>query len=78
MDALLEFLAKHYILWIVFSVFLIFALIGYFVRKNRGEEEYKIDNDLSNIDFSDIKVANNVSINEAVNNKSRVDNTETL
>lgn len=78
MDALLEFLSKHYILWIVISIFLVFALIGYFVRNKRGDEEFKIDNDTSNIDFSDIEVTNNVSINDALKNKSSIDNTEIL
>ena len=76
MNTLLEFLARHYILWIVISTFLIFALIGYFVRNNKSDNDFKINDNTPDIDFSNI--ANNVSINDALNKNSSTDKTESL
>jgi hypothetical protein len=67
MSAILEFFGRHNILFIILSILLIFALIGYLMQKKRGlpspyEVSNKEDDNLTNIS----NVAGNVSLQEVV------------
>ncbi len=57
MDKIMEFLGNIYIILILITIILIFALIGYFVNRKRSKgTQFKIDN--------------NVDLNEEINNNN--------
>lgn len=44
MTSILEFLSKHYLIFDLITLFLIFSLIGYFVsRKKEKDSKFKLD-----------------------------------
>ena len=48
MEKIGEFLANYYIVFIIISVFLLLALIGFFVSVKKGKQvQYKIDNSVN-------------------------------
>lgn len=70
MIKLLDFLAKWHILFIILSLILIFALIGYFVeRKRHKKAPFKIpskSNDFTTIDIKNLD--NTMSLKDALSN----------
>lgn len=74
MNGIMDFIANNYIIFIIISLFLIFALIGYFVESKRGEgTPFKIEQEKTpEIKLEDIHVTNNISLKEAVNNTAGV------
>lgn len=48
MEKIGEFLANYYIVFIIISVFLLLALIGFFVSVKKGKQvQFKIDNSVN-------------------------------
>lgn len=84
MEKLLSFLSNYYWVFIIISVILIFALIGYFVNKKKNEgTSYKInDNSFNNqeLNLNRAEINNNISLQEMVKNNASVtkDETDTL
>lgn len=51
MDNFIDFLGNIYLILIVITLILVFALIGYFVNKKRSKgNQFKIDNNQNNMD----------------------------
>ncbi len=72
MTTFLNFISDWYILLIVITLILFFALIGYFVeRKRRKPSPFKIasdKNDAEQINIENLKsISSNVSLSEALN-----------
>lgn len=72
MTKILDFLADWYILFIVITILLIFALIGYFVERKRSKHSpFKIASDRNEIEQMSIdnlkSMSSNVSLSEALN-----------
>ena len=72
MDNILDFLANWYVLFIIISIILIFALIGYFVERKRSKPSpFKIASDKDIEDQMNIdnlkNMSGNVSLSEALN-----------
>lgn len=72
MERLLGFLSKWHILFIIISVILIFALIGYFVEKKRHKASpFKIaseKNKIEEINVQDLKnMDQSMSLSDALN-----------
>ncbi len=64
-----EFLANNYVILIIISVFLIFSLVGFFVkRKKEQQEPFKINNEVN----QEI-INNNVNPN-IINNQNNINN----
>lgn len=80
MDKFATFLSNHYLLLDLISLFLIFALAGYFVEKKRKKESpFKIAQDKYkqekvNLNQMQNQVSNNVSLSEFVNQNASVKN----
>lgn len=76
MEEILMFLSDNYLILVIISLFLIFALIGYFVEmKNGVEEPFKIENDVfktPELNLENIEINNNVSLNEMFKGKASV------
>lgn len=73
MGKLLDFASKNYIFMIILSFLLIFALVGYFVKRKQGDDAVKSMNEKPQdaIDFSNIKVDSSLSLNQMVNNSTK-------
>ena len=74
MEGLLNSLADHYVLYIIISLLLIFALIGYFVKKKSNTSQpYKIAdaNAQAEIDLANLaqSVNKDVSLQDFVNHR---------
>lgn len=76
MEKFLNILANYYIILIIITLILIFALIGYFVNERRKRNKiFKISKESSeNIDITNISLGNNVSLNEALNKNKSINN----
>ena len=76
MEKILNILANYYIILIIITLILIFALIGYFVNERRKRNKiFKISKESSeNIDITNISLGNNVSLNEALNKNKSINN----
>ena len=76
MEEILMFLSDNYLILVIISLFLIFALIGYFVEmKNSVEEPFKIDSDVfktPEINLENIEINNNVSLKDMFKEKASV------
>ncbi len=81
MEKLLSFLSNYYWAFIIITVILIFALIGYLVNKKKNEEiTYKInDNSFNNqeLNLNKTEINNNMSLQEMVKNNASVTKEET-
>lgn len=62
MENFIKFISDNYIIFIIITLVLIFALIGYFVERKRSKVSFKIDNSEIN---TQVEVLNNP---EAKNN----------
>lgn len=62
MENFIKFISDNYIIFIIVTLVLIFALIGYFVERKRSKVSFKIDNSEIN---TQVEVLNNP---EAKNN----------
>ena len=78
MTAFLNFLADYHILFIIISIILIFALIGYFVQKRRRKSSpFKITNENEAEELNIVNmnnVDNNVSLSDALNKNATIKN----
>lgn len=82
MTSILEFLSKHYLIFDLISLFLVFSLIGYFVsRKKEKENTFKINNGQNNTyqNINDIKdlqpqINTNMSLQDLVKENKSVNN----
>ncbi len=81
MEKLLDFLADWYILWIVITLLLLFALVGYFVeRKRKKTSPFKINNkkidiEEEKVDIESLKnMSGNLSLADALNKNTIVNN----
>jgi len=76
MEEILMFLSDNYLILVIISLFLIFALIGYFVEmKNSVEEPFKIDSDVfktPELNLENIEINNNVSLKDMFKEKASV------
>ena len=61
MEKILDFLANYYIIFIVITVFLIFSLIGFFIKREREKnKQFKIKDNSTKINInSDINTPTN-------------------
>lgn len=68
MSGFINFLANNYVILIIITLFLIFALVGYFVEIKRGEgTPFKLDAPKEpEIKLEDIHITNNISLQEMV------------
>lgn len=79
MAKFLDFLANWHIIFIILSLVLIFALIGFFVEKKRHKgSPFKIaseQNKMQEINMNSLKqMSNTVSLSEAVNKNADLKN----
>lgn len=79
MTKFLDFLADWHILFIILSLVLIFALIGYFVEKKRHKgSPFKIASEQNKIDEFNMdnlkQMSGSVSLTEAVNKNADIKN----
>jgi hypothetical protein len=68
MDNFIEFVTNNYIWFLVISIFLIFALIGYIVDSKRDGSSFKRRSRNVNINTVEIDIPEDLSINEVINN----------
>ena len=68
MDNFIEFVTNNYIWFLVISIFLIFALIGYIVDSKRDGSSFKRRSRNININTVEIDIPEDLSINEVINN----------
>lgn len=75
MEQFINFITQHYLLFDIITLFLILALIGYFVNiKKEKNKVFKINN--SENEIKDIPINTNMSLQDFVNeNKSDGTNT---
>lgn len=75
MEQFINFITQHYLLFDIITLFLILALIGYFVNiKKEKNKVFKINN--SENEIKDIPINTNMSLQDFVNkNKSVGTNT---
>ena len=75
MEQFINFITQHYLLFDIITLFLILALIGYFVNiKKEKNKVFKINN--SENEIKDIPINTNMSLQDFVNeNKSFGTNT---
>ena len=75
MEQFINFITQHYLLFNIITLFLILALIGYFVNiKKEKNKVFKINN--SENEIKDIPINTNMSLQDFVNeNKSVGTNT---
>lgn len=76
MEDFLKFLSDKYLLLILITLFLICALVGYFVDiKKKKESPFKIASDnmkKMDVNINDIQVNNNVSLQDKVKENAGV------
>ena len=66
MEGLLNFLKNYYVIFIILSVLLIFALIGYIVDKKKKESKvYEAASESKGL--NDVNIDTNVYLQDAVN-----------
>ena len=78
MEQFINFITQHYLLFDIITLFLILALIGYFVNiKKQKSNVFKINNGENEI--NDIPINTNMSLQDFVNeNKSVGTNTNNI
>lgn len=73
MDSFLDFLGNYYFIFIILTVFNLFALVGYFVNiKKSKEPEFKIANE--NTENKEVSVDMNKSLQDIVNEHATIKN----
>ncbi len=85
MNRFTGFIVNHYTWFLFISIALILALIGYFVDLKRAKKNiYKIEKNKNELNFDNINVDNNVSLqamvdkNKTINNSSNIEPPESL
>ena len=74
MDGFVNFIIEHYIIFDIIGVFLILALIGYFVSiKKEKDKVFKLNDETMNI-ANDIPINANVSLRDYVNENKSINN----
>lgn len=72
----MNFLGKHYILFIIITLVLIFALIGYFVEKKQNKESpFKIASEkrkTEDLNLENIQVNNDMALSEMINKNASI------
>lgn len=67
MEKILDFLANYYIIFILITVFLIFSLIGFFIKREREKnKQFKIQDNSTQINI-------NSDINPPTNNNEPIE-----
>ena len=78
MNAFLNFVVNYYVLFLVISILLILALIGYFVDNKRAKDTIvKLNNNSNDINLESLNVEENVTLQSALNQPSRSENDPT-
>ena len=70
---IIDFITKYYIVFLIITIFLVLALIGYLMdMKFNSKKEEKINKDdiknLGSVTFENLDVDKNVSLTELINN----------
>lgn len=74
MEGFVNFIIEHYIIFDIIGVFLILALIGYFVSiKKEKAKVFKLNDETMNI-ANDIPINANVSLRDYVNENKSINN----
>lgn len=82
MTSILEFLSKHYLIFDLISLFLIFSLIGYFVsRKKEKDVKFKLDSNnntqnISKVNTMQNQINTNMSLQDLVKENKNIGNNE--
>lgn len=84
MDTILNFITQNYLWFLVIAIILLLALIGYFVdvKKDSDDSPFKKEKrpkkSQEDDTFANVKVENNMSLNEMINNTNnkQVNNAE--
>lgn len=83
MTKILAFAEQNYVILIIISLILIFALIGYFVNiKNKKETPFKIASDKmkesNDLNIENIEVSNNISLQQKLKDNASHNGDEIL
>lgn len=82
MTSILEFLSKHYLIFDLITLFLIFSLIGYFVsRKKEKDVKFKLDSNnnmqnISEVNTMQNQINTNMSLQDLVKENKNIGNNE--
>ena len=82
MTSILEFLSKHYLIFDLITLFLIFSLIGYFVsRKKEKNVKFKLDSNNNTQNISEVntmqnQINTNMSLQDLVRENKNIGNNE--
>ena len=82
MTSILEFLSKHYLIFDLITLFLIFSLIGYFVsRKKEKNVKFKLDSNNNTQNISEVntmqnQINTNMSLQDLVIENKNIGNNE--
>ncbi len=82
MTSILEFLSKHYLIFDLITLFLIFSLIGYFVsRKKEKDVKFKLDTNNNTQNISEVntmqnQINTNMSLQDLVKENKNIGNNE--
>ena len=82
MTSILEFLSKHYLIFDLITLFLIFSLIGYFVsRKKEKNVKFKLDSNnntqnISEVNTMQTQINTNMSLQDLVRENKNIGNNE--
>ncbi|MBD9107003.1 hypothetical protein EGP99_04240 [bacterium] len=82
MTSILEFLSKHYLIFDLIALFLIFSLIGYFVsRKKEKDVKFKLDSNNNTQNISEVntmqnQINTNMSLQDLVKENKNIGNNE--
>jgi hypothetical protein len=82
MTSILEFLSKHYLIFDLITLFLIFSLIGYFVsRKKEKDVKFKLDSNnntqnISKVNTMQNQINTNMSLQDLVKENKNIGNNE--
>lgn len=82
MTSILEFLSKHYLIFDLITLFLIFSLIGYFVsRKKEKDVKFKLDSNnntqnINNVNTIQNQINTNMSLQDLVKENKNIGNNE--
>ena len=82
MTSILEFLSKHYLIFDLITLFLIFSLIGYFVsRKKEKDVKFKLDSNNNTQNISEVnnmqnQINTNMSLQDLVRENKNIGNNE--
>ena len=73
MDSILNFITQNYLWFLVIAIILLLALIGYFVdvKKDSDDSPFKKEKNAqakNEEPMANVKVENNMSLNEMINN----------